>query len=245
MRLTWMNRYTMPEFTALSASIRDGYGKRFVTDGRGLLVVDDPEANAGPPKNVFTGSKRDLHHAALCRAITNDTPESAAVGNLMDFWAWLDGFGLVWCPEFHYEFHSELCHLCEGNNWFHTSAEDRSVISIGGLPFDRDMVAWWMPSELLDIADGDGSFRYWLWESRGTSCVSFVGRGWRVVIASLMKERFTDRYREYVLGCGPLWMNRNDIGARAAYVDWVQEQGYDELAAFGQSEVSHATMATH
>jgi len=251
--LGWLDRFVSHDSGhPLWDAVHRAHGLAFASDGRSLLAVDDPAATFDGPAfagvgAIFRGDDAAGRHERLSRLLVEETPADAAPADLLDLWAWLDRVERVQCDSCRrirafYELGDSdpvgVCPECDGRGWFYTMFEPddpKTVVTILGLPFDRNRLAWWLPGELWDVCGGRTACRVFPSGAAAMQSVTFVGRGWRLVCASLKRESNPRQYREYRLGCGAWWSHRHDAKAVAAAEDWAQERGMSPGSLWGAS----------
>lgn len=245
MSLQWLNRYCDQESTRdRSQRPFQLAGHRCATDEYSLIAV----RNNGRDDNPGSGRVLDL-----IRGMLREEPlPPVMTTTLADLWLWLDRLERDVCPctEYFRDYPGPLphCPACNGDGWVlpaydrpwantqtpDPSAAYRKICPVGtffGLPVDLNRLLWWLPADLEDV-EPDRSVRIWVSAWGRGPAVTFAGKSWRVVQASMSREIYTDQYREYVPGAGQWWHQRRDPVAVAISRDWCEENGHDYAAVW-------------
>lgn len=252
MTLKWLNRYVRPDSgNPLWETVHRACGVAFVSDSRSLLVADDPAATFAPPEfagvgSLFRGDEGAKRHEILTRALIENPPDDAIHADLFDLWLWLDRVERVPCGDCngtgrYRAYHGPdafPCLECNGEGWFPVCADPddpQNTVSLLGLPFDRNRLAWWLPGELADVCGGRTECRVFVFTHGAVPSLAIVGRGWRLICASLNRDMNPQSYRTYLLGAGVWWSQRRDRIATLAADDWAQERGLQAGELWGCS----------
>ena len=243
----WLRRYTSAESVYVcERRVWQVGGLLVATDSKGAVCVE----GAGGA-DLAAGERGDAKKDAWIRNMVEVVGEArrpdAVATTLGDLWAWLDRVEREVCPACAgagvapgydpvtrcYTGPTCVCDDCDGRRWvWPWHDDDRDTVTLCGLQFDRNMLAWWLAAE-LGAPEAPVCYQVTPGRPGGADRLTLFGAGWKVITSPFAADSPGNRrgktYRTYAPGAGGWWQARRQFAPDVhPGTDWfVEERGFE------------------